>query len=446
MLLPLDLRDWVAPNDMVHFVIEAVEGMDLATLSVNRTGSGSAQYPPRMMLALLLYCYANGIFSSRRIEQATYRDVAVRYLTADTHPDHDTICTFRRKNAEAVSEAFVQILLLAKEIGVLKVGTVSTDGTHIAANASKDKNVRYDRAGELDAKLTEDIAALMAEAESTDRHEDDDGQSLPAEIARRETLQAKMQQARSELEARAKAKAHAEYEAKIRDREQRPGNRRGPNPKPPSGEPAAKSQCNLTDADSQLMRKNRRSGYTQSYNAQATVDADGSQLIVGQHVSTSASDARELEPAVASVPEEVGTPTAILADAGYVNIKMWKRVERGAAADGEPDAGPELYVSVGREDAHAERRYDYRPSAATDKPPRIITDPTLLAMKAKLATDEGRGLYAKRKQTVEPVFGIIKHILGFRQFLRRGVAAVRAEWSLVCLAYNVKRLWKLKKA
>ena len=145
MLLPPDLRDWIPQDDMVHFVIEAVEGMSLPTLKINHRGSGSAQYPPKMMLALLIYCYANGIFSSRRIERATYRDIAVRFLTANTHPDHDTICAFRRANFEAMAEAFLQVLHLARSMRVLKVGTISVDGTHIKANASKDKNVRYDR-------------------------------------------------------------------------------------------------------------------------------------------------------------------------------------------------------------------------------------------------------------------------------------------------------------
>lgn len=443
MLLPPDLRDWVPADDMVHFIIEAVDGMRLSTLKVNWTGSGSEQYPPKMMMALLVYCYANGVFSSRRIERATHRDVAVRYLTGDTHPDHDTICTFRRENGEAVSEAFLQILLLAKVMGVLKVGTVSVDGTHIAANASKDKSVRYDRAGELEAKLSADIEALMAEAESTDRREEDGGQSLPAGVARRETLRAKMQQAREELESRAKAQAQreqAEYEQKVCDRERRTGRGKGRHIKPPRQTPEDQEQINLTDADSRLMRKNKRSGYTQSYNAQATVDADGSQLIVGQHVSTCASDSGELEPALASVPEGVGTPTAVLADAGYVNADAWDRLA------GEEGEGVDLYVSVGRESDHSQRNYDYRPSSAPDKPPKKITDPRLLAMRKKLQTEEGRALYAQRKQTVEPVFGIIKHILGFRQFLRRGMEAVRAEWTLVCLAYNVKRLWNLKTA
>ena len=438
MLLPPDLRDWIPHDDMVHFIIEAVEGMRLTTLGVNRTGSGSAQYPPKMMLTLLIYCYANGVFSSRRIERATHRDIAVRYLTGDTHPDHDTICSFRRNNAQAVREAFLQILLLAKQMGVLKVGAVSVDGTHIQANASKDRNVRYDRAGELDAKLSADIDALMAEAETTDRREDDDGQSLPAEIARRETLRAKMRQARVELEHRAKRKAEGEraaYEQKLRDREDKPG-RKGRKPTPPRDTPDDKTQINLTDADSHLMRKNARSGFTQSYNAQATVDAEGSQLIVGQHISTCPSDSGELESAVASVPAEVGRPSVVLADTGYVNADMWDRLMCGSD-------GVDLYVAVGRGN-HTKRTYDYRPTSSTDKPPRRLKDPRLLAMREKLQTEEGRSLYARRKQTVEPVFGIIKHVLGFRQFLRRGVAAVRAEWTLVCLAHNVKRLWRLR--
>ena len=184
LLFSPDLREWVPEDDLVHFVIEAVEGMNLASLKVNRRGTGSEQYPPKMMLALLIYCYANGIFSSRRIERSTYRDIAVRYLTADTHPDHDTICAFRRENFQAVSEAFLNVLALARELGVLKVGTISVDGTKIAANASKRKSIRYDRAGELIDQLELEIQQLMAQAEQTDGREETDGQTLPAEIAR----------------------------------------------------------------------------------------------------------------------------------------------------------------------------------------------------------------------------------------------------------------------
>ncbi len=440
MLLPPDLREWVPEDDMVHFVIEAVEGMTLPALKINRRGSGSEQYPPKMMLSLLIYCYANGIFSSRRIERATYRDIAVRFLTGDTHPDHDTICTFRRENFEAVAQAFLEVLQLARAMGVLKVGTVSVDGTHIAANASKNKNVRYDRAGELDRQLQQDIEDLLAQAERTDRGDDDGGQSIPQEIARRERLVEKMQKARRALEARAKARAEVErggYEKKLAEREKRTGKRKGPKPKLPRDTPDDHEQINLTDAASQLMRKNKREGYTQSYNSQAAVDADGSQLILSGHVSTCASDANELEPAVKGIPNTVGETSSILADTGYVNTEAFERLEND---------GLELYVAVGRGESHAQRRYDYRPKSATEKAPKIVKNPRLLAMQEKLRTEAGRAMYALRKQTVEPVFGIIKSVMGFRQFLLRGLEKVSGEWDLVCLAYNVKRLWAIKTA
>jgi transposase len=440
MLLPPDLREWVPEDDMVHFVIEAVAELHRPTLKVNRRGSGSEQYPPKMMLALLIYCYANGIFSSRRIERATWRDVAVRFLTGDTHPDHDTICRFRRENFAAVSEVFLQVLQLARGMGVLKVGTVSVDGTHIRANASKDRNVRYDRAGELDQQLQADIQDLLEQAERTDQHDDDGGQSLPKEIARREQLREKMQQARRELEQRAQTRAaveREEYEKKVAEQEQRTGKRKGPQPKLPKDTPDDHEQINLTDADSRLMRKSKREGYTQSYNAQAAVDADGSQLILSGHVSTCASDANELEPAVRAIPESAGQASAVLADTGYVNTDAFERLERD---------GLDLYVSVSRDESQSARRYDYRPKSETARPPKTVKDPRLLAMQKKLRTEAGRALYALRKQTVEPVFGIIKSVMGFRQFLLRGLKKVSGEWDLVCLAYNVKRLWALQPA
>jgi len=469
LLLPPDLRAWVPEDDMVHFVIEAVGGMSLPSLKVNRRGTGSEQYPPKTMLMLLIYCYANGIFSSRRIERATYRDVAVRYLTADTHPDHDTICTFRRENVEAVSEALLGVLQLAREMGVLKVGRVSVDGTHIAANASKDRNVRYDRAGELDEQLQADIAELMQQAEQADRSDEEDGQKLPDAVARRQTLRAKMQKAREQLEARARRQAEAEraaYERKLAEREQRQGRSKGPAPKPPDPTPRDDQQVNLTDPDSGLMRKSKRSSYTQSYNAQAVVDAEpacsaedgdaerssggeksgggggcrgGSMLILGGHVTRCASDANELIPALNDVPESIGKPTAVLADTGYVNIEAIEQLQ-------QDDHAPEPYIAVGRDANHDRRRYDFRPESATNKPAKKVTHPTLVAMKQKLQTDEGRAAYAQRKQTVEPVFGIIKNVIGFTRFSLRGHAKVEGEWSLVRLAYNVKRLWTLQTA
>ena len=438
MLLPPDLREWVPEDDMVHFVIEAVGGMKLPMLKVNRRGCGSEQYPPKMMLQLLIYCYANGIFSSRRIERATYRDVAVRFLTANTHPDHDTICTFRRENFEAVAEAFLQVLQLARTMGVLKVGTVSVDGTHIKANASKNRNVRYDRAKQLELQLEEDIKELMERAEKADHNNDDNGQSIPQEIARRENLKNKIQAAREYLENKAKDRALAEqpeYEEKVRKREGREN--KGREIHPPKDTPDDREQVNLTDHDSRLMRKSKRDGYTQSCNAQAAVDADGSQLILSNHVTMCASDANELEPAVNNIPASIGTPDKVLADTGYANADTIERMEQ---------EGKDLYVAVSRNAGSSQRRYDFRPESVTGRPEKTITDPRMLAMKEKLSTEEGKRIYAKRKHTVEPVFGIIKEVMGYRQTLLRGFEKFSGDWGLVCLAYNFKRLFSLKTA
>jgi transposase len=437
LLLPPDLRDWVAEDDLVHFVIQAVERLPLATFAVNHKGCGDEQYPPHMMLALLIYCYANGIFGSRRIERATYRDVAVRYLTADTHPDHDTICAFRRNNLQAIAVSFVDVLELARELKLLQLGTVSLDGTHIRASASKDKNVTYERAQQLRTQLRQDVHQLLQQAESADQ-KDEDPQQLPQEIARREKLLQKMDAACAQLEARAQARAAAEradYERKVAAREEREGSAKGPEPKPPQATPAPDEQINLTDPDARLMRKSKREGYTQSYNAQAVVDAGGSQLIVGQRVSDCASDAGQLEPDLQSIPETLGQPPTALADCGYVDKEVFQRLNRE-----RPEL--DLYVSVHREDAHAERRYDYRPPDQI-KSPKPIIDPVLLAMAAKLKTPTGKVTYRQRACTVEPVFGIIKAVLGFRQFLLRGMRKVSGEWNLVCLAYNLKRLHRL---
>jgi transposase len=423
MLLPVDLRDWVPEDDLVHFVISAVETMRLPSLSVNRRGTGSLQYPPVMMLSLLIYCYARGVFSSRRIERMTYRDIAVRYLTGDTHPDHDTICAFRRRNAVAVGEAFVEVLKLARELGFVAVGTVSVDGTHILANASKQKSVRYDRAGELVEKLKKDVAELLEQAERIDAEGEDDPAVLPKEIGRRERLQERLQEARRELERRAAeddsdddepqsgSPSHEKEPPKVRDTK----------------------QINLTDPDSCIMRKSKRDSWQQAYNAQAVVDADGSQQVLGAYVIATPSDANQLEPAIASVDESIGKVQRVLADGGYVNSDVFKRLEQDV----------ELYVAIADGEQN-HRRYDFRPPK--EKKSKSITNKRLLAMREKLSTDEGRHIYAHRAKTVEPVFGTIKAALGFRQFLLRGLAKVQIEWDLVCLAYNIKRVWSLANA
>jgi transposase len=439
MLLPCDLREWIPADDMVHFVIEAVEGMNLTQLKVNHRGSGSAQYPPGMMMTLLIYSYANGIFGSRRLERASYRDVAVRYLTADTHPDHDTIAKFRRENLEAVNECFVKVLDLATEMKVLKVGTVSTDGTLMRAGASKHRNVTYERAGELIEQLKADVKELLDRAEAADQQESMDGQRLPEELKRRECLQAKLQEARARLEERARKRAEAEqaeYDRKVEARTQRAGRAKGKQIKAPDATPGAEEQINLVDADSRLMRKNKRSGYEQCYNAQAVVDAGGSQLVLSARVSTCASDRNELTANVRAIPASVGQPTAVLADSGYACEERLNELQ--------PQI--DVYVATGAEDREQKRRYDFRPPRRRSEKANEPVAEWLKRMKAKLESESGRALYALRKQTVEPVFGIIKAVLGFRQFLLRGFKKVCGEWTLVTLAYNVKRLWVLKAA
>ena len=416
-------------------MIEAVERVDLSAFKVNHRGTGSAQYHPRMMLALMIDCYANGIFSSRRIERATHRDIGVRFVAANRHPDHDTIARFRRENFAAVSESFLQVLLLAKELKLLRVGLVSVDGSKFKANASKHRSVRYERAGALIAQLEGEIAALLGRA--ADVAGEDDPQALPKEIARREALRDKLDAARRRLEAQAQARAAAEreaYEAKVAAREKRRGRAKGKHPQPPAGTPAAAAQSNLSDPDSRLMRKSKHHEYRQAYNAQAAVDAGGSQLIVGTRVSQCASDRNELVADIAAIPAVLGRPETVLADNGYAN---------GAEVAALEASGIEALVPTSAEGRL--RTHDFRPVKALPaaKEPKAEW---LKAMAEKLASEEGRALYKRRRQTVEPVFGVIKAVLGFAGFSLRGLEKVEAEWTLVALAYNCKRLHKLSLA
>lgn len=436
LLLPHDLREWVPEDDLAHFIVEAVERVYVGTFKVNWRGTGKAQYHPRMMLALLIYCYANGIFSSRRIERATYRDVAVRFIAADTHPDHDTIAAFRRENAEAFAAAFAQVLLLARELGLLKLGMVSIDGTKLDANASKIRSVRYDRAKALREQLDKDIAELMAQAEAADAEDAPDPQALPKEIARRQALRDKLDAACARLESEAAARAQEErpgWEEKKRAHEARGG--RGRAPREPDDTPPPDAQSNLTDPNSALMRKSKRHEYRQAYNAQAVVDAEGSQLVLASGVSRNASDAPSFEETIDRLCAEVGQPTTVLGDSGYANGHTVANLEA---------RGIEVLVAVSRPEG--ERLYDFRPPRQDTKPPPEPQAEWRKAMKAKLETEEARAKYKRRKCTVEPVFGIIKNVLGFTRFLLRGIEKAETEWLLVTLAYNCKRLHNLRPA
>ena len=411
-LLPPDLREWLPEDDLAHFVVAAVERVPFSQFRVNDRGTGSAQYHPRIMLALLIYCYANGIFSSRRIERATYRDIGVRYVTANTHPDHDTVCKFRRENVAAVQESFVQVLLLAKELKLLRVGRVSVDGTKMKANASRRRSIRYDRAVALREQLRGEVKDLLGQAERADRAAEADPQQLPEGLARRQRLESQLDAACARLERQAKERAaaeQAEYERKVAAREQRRGRAKGRHIKPPAETPKEATQVNLTDADSGLMRRNKRSEYQQAYNAQAVVDADGSQLVLGARVSQCASDRRELVADVAAVPEAVGTPDEVLADNGYATEAEVKALT---------DRGMEVLVAVGGGDRR--RQHDFRPEskATLSKEP---TAPWLVAMQAKLAQAEHRASYRVRQHTVEPVFGIMKHAMGSGSFSCAGM-------------------------
>jgi len=381
---------------------------------VSRTGSGKAQYHPRMMLGLLVYCYANGIFSSRKIEQATYRNVSVRFIAANTHPDHDTIAKFRRDNGAAFQAAFAQILLLAKELNILKVGMVSIDGTKIDANASKIKSPRYDRIEVLRARLEADIAELMAKAQAADSADIPDGLSLPDEITRRQNLKDKLDAAAKRLEEAAKDDGDNDDPDKAPTR------------------PKAQTQTNLTDPDSSIMRKSSRHEYRQAYNAQAIVDADGSALILDTNVISTSNDRQEFDTLMDQLCDNVGTPTTLLADAGYAGEQIV------AALDAR---GIEPLIAISRQ--QAERPYDFRPPKKITKPPPKITAPWRITMQEKLQTEEAKNKYRKRKQTVEPVFGIIKSVLGFTRFHLRGIENVKNEWTLIALAHNCKRLPKL---
>lgn len=435
LLLPVDMREWVPKGDLSHFVLAAVERVSLEQFEYNERGTGNAQYHPRMMLALLIYCYANGVFGSRRIERATYRDIGARYITADRHPDHDTICKFRRENFEAVVESFLQVLLLARELGILQVGMVSVDGTKVDANASKHRSVRYDRAKTLVEQLRIDIGELLQRAEQADGSEGSvDPQLLPEELRRREVLAEKLEAACKRLEGQAKARAEREragYERKVEEREARSGRSKGKNPKPPDETPGGSEQTNLTDSDSRLMRKNKHSEYRQSYNAQAVVDAEGSQLVLGARVSQCASDRNELVADIEAVAEEVGKPQSVLADNGFANENEVVELEGREM---------EVLVAMGREGR--QRPYDFRPPKAPSER-KVRLSVWQESMRARMETDEARAKYRLRQQTVEPVFGIIKHVLGFRQFLLRGYEKVQREWQLVCLSYNCKRLHRL---
>ncbi len=439
LLLPPDLRDWVPADHLVHFIIDAVAGLDLRRVRVNERGTGCPQYPPGMMLGLLIYSYATGVFGSRRIEQSTHDSVPVRLLTADTHPDHDTICAFRRGNQALLTESFVKILELAQELQLLQVGqlTVAVDGTKVLAHASKHAAVSYERAGQQHAQLEVEVRQLLAKAEQADQTPLADGLSIPREITRRQERQAALAKARAEIEARARARyalelaAHEQKLAARAAKKERGERTGGQPPAPPTPGPDAKDQYNFTDPESRIMKAGNGHHFEQSYNAQAAVEV-ASRLIVGERVSQAANDKQELIPDLQALPPQVGTVAAVLVDSGFYSEQAVRAVEQ--------TGGTLVYAAMERK-SHHRSVADLERKAEPAAPPAGASTSEL--MKHRLATTAGREKYKLRQQTVEPVFGIIKSVLGFRRFLLRGVEKVRLEWTLVCAAYNLKRLHRL---
>jgi len=439
-LMPPSVDEWLPPRHLARFVVEVVDGLDLTGMSKAYRGSGSASYHPATLLSVLIYGYATGVFSSRKLERATYDSVAFRFIAANDHPDHDTIATFRRRFLKEIEALFVEILELAREMGVLKMGTVALDGTKIHANASRHSALSHEHAGKIEAQLKLEVAELLAKAEAADKAEVPDGMSIPEELARRETRLEKLAEARAKIEARAKerfAREQTEYQAKLAAREAKAkatGRKAGGKPpQPPAEGPLPTDQINLTDEASRIMPV-AGGGFEQCYNAQAVVSVD-SLLVVAADVVQAANDKQQLQPMlnkIAVLPDALGEVETLLADNGDFSAA---NVIACAAAGIEP------LVAMGRQPHHPSlnQRFAAVPPAPENPTP-------VEAMAHRLMTPDGKKLYALRKQTPEPVFGIIKSVLGFRQFLLRGLDRVRGEWSLVTMAWNMKRLFTLNPA
>src|ERR1700692_842798 len=390
-LLPPSVEDWLPEDHLARFVVEVIAQLDLSDLSRAYAGRGKAAHPREVLLGLLVYGYATGVFSSRKIERATYDSVAFRFIAANEHPDHDTIATFRRRFITDIEGLFVQVLALARELGMLKMGTVGLDGTKIHANASRHSALSYEHAGKIEEQLKAEVAELMAKAEAADQADIPDGMSIPEELARREDRLKRLAEARAKLEARARERferEQAEHEAKLAARAaktketgKKPG---GKPPEPPSEGPRPKDQINLTDEESRIMPV-AAGGFEQCYNAQAAVTAE-TLLVIASDVTQAPNDKQQLEPMIgriAALPDDWGKPATLLADNGYFSEA---NVEACTQAAIEP------LIACGRQSHHPalSERFAEAPPAPDDPTP-------LEAMRHRLQTPEGKKLYALRK-------------------------------------------------
>jgi transposase len=434
--LTVRLGDCLPPEHLARFVVDSVALLDLSALYAHYGRRGGEPYAPEVLLGLLLYGYATGVFSSRKIERATYEAVPFRFIAGNLHPDHDTLATFRHTFLPELKNLFVQVLLLAQEAGVLKLGTISLDGTKVHADASKRKAVSYKRLLELEAQLQTEVEELFTLSEQSDQQEVPDGLVVSEEIARREDRLARLARAKAVLQARAQertASEQAEYEEKMAqraERERKTGRRTGGRPPtPPVPGARCADQYNFTDPESRIMKNPTDAGFEQDYNAQIAVD-QASLLIVGCALSNHPNDTQEAEPTLQAISSAIGTPEAAALDAGYFGPATFTACTR---------RGIEPYIATGRDPHHPSWQQRFAPLPAP--PPEDASAQIKMAYKLKTAL--GKAIYGARKCTVEPVIGIIKEVLGFRQFSLRGELAAAGEWCLVCFAFNLKRFHTL---
>ncbi|MCJ7737310.1 MAG: transposase [Anaerolineae bacterium] len=428
----------VLPTEyLARFIVDMIAQLDLSEIYSQYSDQGAPPYAPEVLLGLLFYGYATGVFSSRKLEKATYEVIPFRLIAGDMHPDHDTIAHFRRQFLAELKELFVQMLLIAQEMGHLQLGNVSLDGSKIHADASKSKAVSYKRLLAIEAYLQAEVNELFALAEVAEGEQLPDKLNLTDEIERRQQRLKQLAEAKKVLDTRAQARyaaEKAEYEAKMQKREKKAvEKKRKPHrtaPKPPTPGPRDQDQYNFTDPESRIMKNANNSGFVQHYNIQVVVEHD-SRLIVGHWLCNHANDQQAALPTIDTVPSELGQPQAANLDAGYFSQDNISGLQM---------RGMEPYIATGRSAHHHGWRAYFKDSP--DAPPENAS--TREKMAYKLRTQIGMALYRLRKSTVEPVIGLVKEVLGFRQFSLRGLSAAAGEWTLVCLAYNLKRLHTLQ--
>ena len=432
-LLPPSVDELLPQGHLARYVVEVVESLGLSAFlsKYDQRARGSHPYHPSLLISLLIYGSATGVMSSRKIERACHFDLAFRFIASHHRPDHDTIASFRRRHLKELGVIFVDVLLIAKEMGFTRMGVVTIDSTKMKANASRHSAVSLQRANESKERLEAEVEELLKKGEEADNAPSPEGLDIPAEIALRRKRADALSQAIVAIHAR-KAKAEAEayeeaLEKNAREAEDAVRNRKKipPIPEPPTGGPKSNDQHNFTDPDSRIMPD--KGGFTQAYSALASVDAE-SMLIVGQHISQRANDKKEFLPALRSIPSKLGRPAAAALDAGFASAENFN----------VPDI--DVYIAPGRVRKRRTVEDLFQPPV-TGPPPPGATPSEI--MRHKLTTEKGKAIYRLRKMTVAPVFGIIKSAMGFRQFHLRGLEKVQGEWGMVCLAYNMRRLWKL---